>query len=169
MSTKNNNSLVNTAIFDMDDVDYLVKNFTSDKLRQEVLSANAALQFDDSGYWQQYAELAECALKIKRQEEAAARAARPVPSYHGQISAEDIKSRLDIVNLIEQYTELRKSGQRFSGRCPIHKDKSPSLMVYPDSQSFYCFGCQAHGDIFDFIKAIERCDFKQAVAILGGR
>ena len=70
--------------------------------------------------------------------------------------------------VIEQYTRLRKTGKNFVGRCPIHQEKHPSLMVYPDQQKFHCYGCNWHGDVIDFIMAVEDVDFRHAVGVLNG-
>ena len=87
----------------------------------------------------------------------------------GKVDVEAIKSGSDIVAVVEQYTRLRKSGKNFTGRCPIHQDKHPSLTVYPDQQSWHCFGCNRGGDVIAFIQAVENTDFRGAIAILGGR
>ncbi len=75
----------------------------------------------------------------------------------------------DIVEVVEGYTTLRKSGSNFSGKCPIHNDKTPSMVVYPDNQSWHCFGCNKGGDVIRFIQSVEGTDFKGAIAILGSR
>lgn len=77
-----------------------------------------------------------------------------------------IKSTLSIDRVVSQYISLRKSGNRFTGKCPFHDDRSPSLVVYPETSSFYCFGCQKSGDIFRFVMGIEKLTFKQAVEAL---
>jgi hypothetical protein len=85
-----------------------------------------------------------------------------------RIDIEGIKARSDIVAIIEGYTKLRKSGNnRFTGQCPLHEDKHPSMTVYADNQSWHCFQCNKGGDIFDFIMAVNSCDFKRAATTLG--
>jgi len=64
--------------------------------------------------------------------------------------------------------ELRKAGARLTAVCPFHGDSRPSLVLYPASQSYYCFGCGAGGDVIDFISRLHRVDFREAVALLAG-
>jgi DNA primase len=82
--------------------------------------------------------------------------------------AQSVKQQADIVKVIESYIRLRKAGaQRFSGLCPFHKEKSPSFNVNGGSQQFfYCFGCQASGDVFGFVGKIENVGFPEAVRIV---
>ena len=82
--------------------------------------------------------------------------------------AQSVKQQADIVKVIESYIRLRKAGaQRFSGLCPFHKEKSPSFNVNGGSQQFfYCFGCQASGDVFSFVGKIENVGFPEAVRIV---
>lgn len=63
---------------------------------------------------------------------------------------------------------LRHSGSRLIGRCPFHEECTPSFTVYPDQGTYHCYGCGAHGDLFSFIMASERCSFVEAVARLSG-
>ena len=64
--------------------------------------------------------------------------------------------------------ELRPVGQRLVGRCPFHRDGRPSLAVYPNNQSYYCFGCGAGGDVIDFVARLHEVGFKEAAAMLAG-
>ncbi|HEU68831.1 MAG TPA: DNA primase [Candidatus Acetothermia bacterium] len=79
---------------------------------------------------------------------------------------EEIKSRVDIVELIGRYIALKPSGQRFKGRCPFHPDDTPSLVVSPDKGLWHCFGCHAGGDAIGFLMKIERLSFPEALARL---
>ncbi len=79
---------------------------------------------------------------------------------------EEIKSRVDIVELIARYVALKPSGQRFKGRCPFHPDDTPSLVVSPDKGLWHCFGCHAGGDAIGFLMKIERLSFPEALARL---
>ncbi len=79
---------------------------------------------------------------------------------------EDIKSRLDIVDLISGYVQLKKSGQNWKGLCPFHSEKTPSFMVSQPKQIFHCFGCGAGGDVFAFVAAYENLSFPEAVSLL---
>ncbi len=81
--------------------------------------------------------------------------------------AQTVKQQADIVKVIESYIRLRKAGaQRFTGLCPFHKEKTPSFSVHAGQQFFYCFGCQATGDVFSFVGKIENVSFPEAVRIV---
>ncbi len=83
---------------------------------------------------------------------------------------EEIKSRLDIVEVIGESVQLRKSGRAYTGFCPFHPNtRTPAFTVYPDTQSFYCFGCQASGSVFDFVMRRQGLDFREALKQLALR
>ena len=82
---------------------------------------------------------------------------------------DEIKNSNDIVDVISQYVNLKRSGRNFFGLCPFHKEKSPSFSVSPDKQIFHCFGCGAGGNVIHFISKIENADFKEAIGILANR
>ena len=63
---------------------------------------------------------------------------------------EELTRRTDIVELVGSYVQLKRKGRLYGGLCPFHSEKSPSFYVYPDTQSFYCFGCGAGGDAIVF-------------------
>lgn len=82
---------------------------------------------------------------------------------------EDIKSRIDIVELIGQTVSLKKAGRNFKGLCPFHQERTPSFIVFPESQHFHCFGCGASGDAFAWVMRTENVDFAEALRILARR
>jgi DNA primase len=83
---------------------------------------------------------------------------------------DDIKQRLDIVELVGQYVALKKAGRSYKGLCPFHTEKTPSFVVTPDRQSWYCFGaCATGGDVFTFVMKKENLDFRDALAMLAER
>jgi DNA primase len=79
---------------------------------------------------------------------------------------EEIKSRLDIVEFISDYVQLKKAGQNLKGLCPFHAEKTPSFMVSPTKQIFHCFGCGAGGDVITFLMKHENIPFGEAIAYL---
>lgn len=82
---------------------------------------------------------------------------------------DEIKSRLNVLDLVAGYVQLKKAGANYKGLCPFHNERTPSLVVTPAKQMWYCFGCNLGGDIFAFVKQIENVDFPQALKILADR
>ena len=76
---------------------------------------------------------------------------------------DEIKSRLDVVDVVSAYVPLKRVGRNYVGLCPFHIEKTPSFTVSPDRQMFYCFGCQVGGDVIKFIQLIVGLDFLDAV------
>lgn len=81
----------------------------------------------------------------------------------------ELKMRCDIEQTISMYVPLKRRGKNLVGLCPFHNEKTPSFTVYPDSQSFYCFGCGAGGEVIGFIRRAENLDFYEAVKYLADK
>jgi DNA primase len=79
-----------------------------------------------------------------------------------------IKHAVPIERVISAYVQLRPSGVNLVGLCPFHEDHTPSFTVYPETQSFHCYGCGAHGDALDFLQRVEHLSFRQALDVLEG-
>ena len=82
---------------------------------------------------------------------------------------EALPRRTDIVELVGSYVQLKRKGRLYGGLCPFHSEKTPSFYVYPDTQSFYCFGCGAAGDAISFAQKINSISYPEAVKLLAGR
>lgn len=82
---------------------------------------------------------------------------------------EEVVRRNDVVDVIGNYVQLRHRGRTHSGLCPFHNEKTPSFVVYPETQSFYCFGCGQGGDVITFAKQINNLDYVEAIKLLAGR
>jgi len=157
-------------LFDMIDVAYL-ERCTMEGLKRT--KHHAELELHSAEFWNndadfvfftEYLEAVNCAISRKRYDE---RKTRPIINS-SRIPAADVKERLDIVAVIGEYTDLRKTGNRFTGSCPLHPDLNPSLIVYPDQQSWWCYSCNKGGDIFDFIQEYDKITFPEAVSKLAG-
>lgn len=84
-------------------------------------------------------------------------------------TVQQIKDRLNIVDVVSQYMQLQRAGQNMRARCPFHAERTPSFMVSPERGTYHCFGCGVGGDIFSFVQAIEGVDFKGALKMLAER
>jgi DNA primase len=85
-------------------------------------------------------------------------------------AVDEVKERLDIVEVIQSYVPLKKAGRNYKGLCPFHSEKTPSFVVFPDTGTWHCFGaCGTGGDVFSFIQKQENLDFGEALKLLARR
>lgn len=76
---------------------------------------------------------------------------------------QELQEKVDIEDVISSNVNLKRRGKTLTGLCPFHNEKTPSFTVYPDTRSFYCFGCGAGGDVITFVRRIENLDYIEAV------
>ena len=82
---------------------------------------------------------------------------------------QQIRDHNDIESVIGSYIDLKRRGKNLVGLCPFHNEKTPSFTVYPDTASYYCFGCGAGGEVINFVRNIENLDFIESVKLLADR
>ena len=84
-------------------------------------------------------------------------------------TVEEIKARIPIEDLIGSYVKIDRAGKSFKAKCPFHNEKSASFFISPERGGYYCFGCGAKGDIFNFVEQFEGLDFKGALKVLADK
>ena len=82
---------------------------------------------------------------------------------------EEVRMKNDIVDVVSQYVKLNKRGSTYFGLCPFHNEKTPSFSVTPAKQMYYCFGCGAGGNVFNFVMEYENYTFGEALKHLADR
>ena len=80
-----------------------------------------------------------------------------------------VRDSSDIVDVVSQYVDLKQKGPNFFGLCPFHDEKTPSFSVAPGKQIYYCFGCNAGGNVFSFLMDYQQIPFPDAVKLLADR
>ena len=86
-----------------------------------------------------------------------------------RVFLDELSARNDIVDIVSQYVQLKKSGANYFGLCPFHNEKTASFSVSPDKQIFHCFGCGAGGGVITFVMKAEGLEFPDAVRYLADR
>ena len=82
---------------------------------------------------------------------------------------DELRSRVNLEEIVSEYVPLKQKGRRFWGCCPFHHEKTPSFSVDTDAQMYYCFGCHKGGTAINFIMELERLEFPEAVKLLAER
>jgi DNA primase len=82
---------------------------------------------------------------------------------------EEVKARVNVVDVVSEYVTLKKAGRNFVGLCPFHREKTPSFTVNPEKQIFYCFGCGEGGNAISFLMKINNMSFPESIRHLAGR
>ncbi len=86
-----------------------------------------------------------------------------------ELFLQELKMRSDMADVASSYLHLKRQGKNYVGLCPFHNEKTPSFHIYSDTNSFYCFGCGAGGDVITFIRQAENLDYMEAVRFLADR
>src|SRR5215472_9405784 len=101
---------------------------------------------------------------------------QPVPTQNSSVPTQssddafaEVKAKVDLVKVISEHVRLTKRNRDLWGLCPFHQEDSPSFKVDPQRQSWYCFGCERHGDVFTFVELIEKTDKRGALQMLAER
>jgi len=109
-------------------------------------------------------------LNTLRAAQSRQRANTPPPApFTTKFDVAAIKEGVDILEVAERYTTMRKSGCNFVGSCPLHEDKHPSFFVYPDKQTWQCYQCNRGGDVISLVMAVDNMDFRSAALSLRNR
>ena len=89
--------------------------------------------------------------------------------YYPEELVEEVRARNDIVDVISGYVSLKKKGSNYWGCCPFHNEKTPSFSVSSNKQMYYCFGCGAGGNVYNFVMQYENYSFGEALSHLAER
>lgn len=112
----------------------------------------------------------ECLLRdakpVPKKKPPTRRLRKPSRQQSGDDEIAKLKASVSIEDIVQRYVHLRGNGRYLTACCPFHEDRSPSFVVYTETQSFYCFGCREHGDVLDFLMKIEGLTFPEAVETL---
>lgn len=90
-------------------------------------------------------------------------------SYYDDPVVREINERLNIIDVVSETVALSRKGNRYWGLCPFHQEKTSSFTVTPERNMFYCFGCHAGGDMFNFVMLRDGIEFKDALQLLAAK
>lgn len=89
------------------------------------------------------------------------------PEIRNWQTAKELALQVPILEIAQRHVRnLKRSGQNYTGRCLFHDDRHPSMVIYPETNSYFCFGCQNGGSVINFTQGIHNCSYKEAVKIL---
>ncbi|RJO60358.1 MAG: hypothetical protein C4542_09710 [Dehalococcoidia bacterium] len=149
---------------------WFVDNFTLPELRRyltdfelEAWTSNEE-GASDVGFWEELADIARLAIKTRKHRDgylAPRRAGGP-----RRLDPEEVKERVDLVDLIGRDVTLKRAGNAYRGLCPFHRERTPSFFVFPDHNRFKCFGCDKGGDAFVWVMESMGLTFSGALEYL---
>lgn len=90
-------------------------------------------------------------------------------AYSGVNHVEEVRQKLDLLDVVSARVDLKKSGRSYKGLCPFHNERTPSFILSPERQNWHCFGCGAGGDVFAFVMKAEGVEFGEALRLLAAR
>ena len=172
----NNPQVEADNIFDASDIDYLV-GLGENELKRILRNYDVRRAFFLAEHWpgsqycREYGFSYELGLAAKLALDIiGSRRRRPIAKHQRkQVDVSALKESCDILEIAGRYTRLLPAGRNFKGLCPFHNETKPSFFIFPDRQSWHCFGaCSTGGDVVSLIIRAEHTDFKGALTILGG-
>lgn len=151
-------------------VQQFVNRYTIPELRalledakNEIVAADA-FEENDFGWWQEHALLLKKAIALRQQQSAYYPGLPTNPKAARHIDPEILKERCDIVAIVERHLPLKREGSHFKACCPFHSEKTASFVIFPDQNTWHCFGaCNQGGDVIDFVMRIDGLSFGEAV------
>ena len=155
-------------MFNQEDTSYLSGHLNREQLLHEIHSAEvregvARMWAEDADviYWREFGMVCQRALQEHKK----------MQSKHmtGKSSVKAMKEAHNIIDVISRYSALRRTGKEYTGSCPFHEDRQPSLRISDEKQIFYCFSCGRKGDVIDFLGEIENLDVKGVCRLLAGK
>ena len=165
----------NEPSFDADDVAEILERHNNDTRQLRTAAFNAEkkasfakmdLDIQSELFYREYASACLLAIDLLRSQKPI-NISQEIPSKRF-VDIEALKSRLDIVEVASRYVRIIKAGGNYRSLCPFHSEKHPSLMIYPDKQTWHCYGaCSTGGDVITLVMKLENIDFKAAVSLLG--